>query len=181
MLPCVSTTFPHFVHVNRFAFLCLFVMWVTSCGIHQALSHAPLMEPCCCVLCRAPLHWLLWVGVNTCKPIFVVLGVWVTLGCARLSLSHSFRCVGSTNGFFVAQFLAGDSQEIIPFFLNYSVIWYFEACFLGVDCCVSCYSKGEANMSEDIDKHVLRKYHVGQKLGKGVSVLVHDRSVILNC
>ena len=33
-------------------------------------------------------------------------------------------------------------------------------------------------MSEDIDKHVLRKYHVGQKLGKGVSilfdVLVHE-------
>lgn len=26
-------------------------------------------------------------------------------------------------------------------------------------------------MSEDIDKHVLRKYHVGQKLGKGVSLL----------
>ena len=25
-------------------------------------------------------------------------------------------------------------------------------------------------MSEDIDKHVLRKYHVGQKLGKGVSM-----------
>lgn len=24
-------------------------------------------------------------------------------------------------------------------------------------------------MSEDIDKHIFRKYHVGQKLGKGVS------------
>lgn len=27
-----------------------------------------------------------------------------------------------------------------------------------------------AVMSEDIDKHVIRKYHVGQKLGKGVSI-----------
>lgn len=27
-------------------------------------------------------------------------------------------------------------------------------------------------MSEDIDKHVLRKYHVGQKLGKGAYGIV---------
>jgi hypothetical protein len=26
-------------------------------------------------------------------------------------------------------------------------------------------------MSEDIDKHVFRKYHVGQKLGKGVKLM----------
>lgn len=37
-------------------------------------------------------------------------------------------------------------------------------------------------MSEDIDKHVLRKYHVGQKLGKGVcllpNALVFDNSAL---
>jgi len=27
-------------------------------------------------------------------------------------------------------------------------------------------------MSEEIDKHVLRKYEIGPKLGKGVSILV---------
>lgn len=39
--------------------------------------------------------------------------------------------------------------------------------------------KGDT-MSEDIDKHVLRKYHVGQKLGKGVSNLsIHLRIIKL--
>jgi hypothetical protein len=40
-------------------------------------------------------------------------------------------------------------------------------------------------MSEDIDKHVLRKYHIGQRLGKGVSVLpnyglAHEVEIMLD-
>ena len=31
-------------------------------------------------------------------------------------------------------------------------------------------------MSEEIDKHVLRKYEVQQKLGKGVRVRAHRRN-----
>jgi hypothetical protein len=29
-------------------------------------------------------------------------------------------------------------------------------------------------MTEEIDKHVLKKYEIQQKLGKGVSLLLHD-------
>lgn len=80
---------------------------------------------------------------------------------AQLFLNRLIRHFCSGNGFFVAETLARVVLESLRF-LTTCVKELKPALLL---------LKSDSIMSEDIDKHVLRKYHVGQKLGKGVSIL----------